>query len=287
MFGAKPVNGVGGLEGDGAAKKFHRASFHYSVQFTDSIHGAFRFVNVDFISEYLFVLPLRRHWAYVMMDKSESMLRKAVFMIAFVRGPLMEIEEDSVVVETGGMGLEIRVPLPVLEQLPALGQEVKLYTYFQVKEDGMSLFGFLSPQDKSMFKRLIGVNGVGPKGALGILSVLRPDDLRMAVISGDAKAIARAPGIGVKTAQRVILDLKDKVSMDEVMEGFLPSAGSGKEEAAGALGLAGAAREAVMALTALGYSNLEASKAVKKAELTEGMTTEEALKAALKHLSFL
>ncbi len=208
-------------------------------------------------------------------------------MIAFVRGPLMEIEEDSVVVETGGMGLEIRVPLPVLEQLPALGQEVKLYTYFQVKEDGMSLFGFLSPQDKSMFKRLIGVNGVGPKGALGILSVLRPDDLRMAVISGDAKAIARAPGIGVKTAQRVILDLKDKVSMDEVMEGFLPSAGSGKEEAAGALGLAGAAREAVMALTALGYSNLEASKAVKKAELTEGMTTEEALKAALKHLSFL
>ncbi len=208
-------------------------------------------------------------------------------MIAFVRGPLMGIEEDSVVVEAGGVGLEIRVPLPVLEQLPALGQEVKLYTYFQVKEDGMSLFGFLSPQDKGMFKRLIGVNGVGPKGALGILSVLRPDDLRMAVVSGDAKAIARAPGIGVKTAQRVILDLKDKVSMDEVTEDFLSSAGAGGEDSAASLGLAGAAKEAVMALTALGYSNLEASKAVKKAELTEGMTAEAVLKAALKHLSFL
>ncbi len=208
-------------------------------------------------------------------------------MIAFVRGPLMGIEEDSVVVEAGGVGLEIRVPLPVLEQLPALGQEVKLYTYFQVKEDGMSLFGFLSPQDKGMFKRLIGVNGVGPKGALGILSVLRPDDLRMAVVSGDARAIARAPGIGVKTAQRVILDLKDKVSMDEVTEDFLSSAGAGGEDSAASLGLAGAAKEAVMALTALGYSNLEASKAVKKAELTEGMTAEAVLKAALKHLSFL
>lgn len=228
---------------------------------------------------------------YVVRGFGPAMIRQQrrgrFSMIAFVRGPLIGIEDDFVVVEAGGVGLEIRVPLPVLEQLPAIGQEVKLYTYFQVKEDGMSLFGFFSPQDKAMFKRLLGVNGVGPKGALGILSVLRPDDLRMAVVSGDAKAIARAPGIGVKTAQRVILDLKDKISMDDVTESFLSGQGAGTEGMDGGAGLAGAAKEAVMALTALGYSNLEASKAVKKAELTEGMTAEEVLKASLKHLSFL
>ena len=98
-------------------------------------------------------------------------------MIAFVKGPLVQIEEDMVVVETGGVGLEIRVPLSVLEQLPALGEMVMLYTHFQVKEDGMSLYGFLNRQDKAMFRQLLSVNGVGPKGALGILSVLRPGDL--------------------------------------------------------------------------------------------------------------
>ncbi len=211
-------------------------------------------------------------------------------MISFVKGPLIGIEEDIIVVAAGSVGLEIRVPLSVLEQLPAVGEEVKIYTYFQVREDGMSLYGFLSRQDKLMFKQLLGVNGVGPKAALGILSALRPDDLRIAIISGDAKAIARAPGIGAKTAQRVILDLKDKVSMDQAAEDWLRAGGAGAETPAaenGAAGLAGAAREAVQALVALGYSNMEASKAVKKVELSEGMTTEDVLKASLKYLSFL
>lgn len=211
-------------------------------------------------------------------------------MIAFVKGPLVQIEEDMVVVEAGSVGLEIRVPLPVLERLPALGQTVMLYTYFQVKEDGMSLYGFLDRQDKAVFKQLLGVNGVGPKGALGILSALRPDDLRMAILSGDAKAISKAPGIGAKTAQRVILDLKDKVSMEQVTESWMSANGAsqpGTAGEAGASGLSGAANEAVQALTALGYTNMEAAKAVKKVELKEGMTAEEVLKAALKHLSFL
>lgn len=211
-------------------------------------------------------------------------------MIAFVKGPLVQIEEDMVVVEAGSVGLEIRVPLPVLERLPALGQTVMLYTYFQVKEDGMSLYGFLDRQDKAVFKQLLGVNGVGPKGALGILSALRPDDLRMAILSGDAKAISRAPGIGAKTAQRVILDLKDKISMEQVTESWMSANGAGQPGTAGeagASGLSGAAGEALQALTALGYTNMEAAKAVKKVELKEGMTAEEVLKAALKHLSFL
>ena len=211
-------------------------------------------------------------------------------MISFVRGPLAGVEEDCVVVEAGGVGLEIRVPLSVLERLPSLGEEIKIYTYLQVREDGMSLYGFLNLQDRQMFSQLLGVSGIGPKAALGILSAMKPDDLRMAIVSGDAKAISRAPGVGTKTAQRIILDLKDKIPMDQVTEGWLQaggSAGSPDSGAAAAAGLAGAAREAVEALVALGYTGAEASRAVKKVSLEEGMTAEDVLKASLKHLSFL
>ena len=110
-------------------------------------------------------------------------------MISYIRGPLEEKREDSVVVEAGNIGYRIFIPSSVLGELPGLGEEVKIYTYFSVREDGMSLFGFLSRQDLEMFRQLIGVNGVGPKSALGILSALKPDVLRLAVISGDAKAI--------------------------------------------------------------------------------------------------
>ena len=141
-----------------------------------------------------------------------------------------------------------------------------------------------------MFKQLLGVNGIGPKGALGILSVMRPDELRIAIVSGDSKAISRAPGIGAKTAQRLILDLKDKVDLEEVM---MASFGGGKEAAsdtgtgASVAGMAASAKEAVAALTDLGYTNMEASRAVKKVEITENMSVEDILKASLKHLSFL
>lgn len=209
-------------------------------------------------------------------------------MISYIKGPLMEIDGDTIVIETGQVGLAVRVPLSLLDELPRIGEEVQVYTYFQVREDAMSLYGFLTRQDREMFRQLLGVNGVGPKGALGILSALRPDDLRMAIISGDAKAISRAPGIGVKTAQRVILDLKDKVSPDDLLGGF---AEAGLRDDAGTAGLPGgaqdAAREAVQALVALGYSNMEAARAVRQAEVTEDMTAEDVLKASLRHLSFL
>ena len=140
-------------------------------------------------------------------------------MISYIRGTLAEKNEDSAVVEAHGVGYQIFVPVPVLSELPPLGESVKIYTYFSVREDGMSLFGFLSRQDLAMFKQLIGVNGIGPKSALGILSALRPDVLRMAVASGDAKTISRAPGVGPKTAQRIILDLKDKIRPEDVLAG--------------------------------------------------------------------
>lgn len=203
-------------------------------------------------------------------------------MISYIKGLLTEIFEDTIVVEAGNIGYNIHVPLSLIERLPKAGNEVKVFTYFQVREDAMSLYGFLNRQDLDMFKQLIGVNGIGPKGALGVLSTLTPDSLRMAIISGDAKAISKAPGIGVKTAQRVILDLKDRVHIEDM----LPQ--EAEPETLNNEGLAGQnGREAMEALVALGYSGSEAAKAVRQVEITDGMTVEDVLKASLKHLSFL
>lgn len=207
-------------------------------------------------------------------------------MISYVKGRLASVEEDRIVVEAGAFGIAVFVPVSVLDELPPLGEEVTVYTYFQVREDGMSLYGFLNRQDRDMFKQLIGVNGIGPRAALGILSAMGPDDLRIAIVSEDVKAITRAPGIGAKTAQRLILDLKDKISLDEVLEN-LGNSGAAAEASKPGAGMKAAAREAVEALVALGYTNAEASKAVRQVELTEEMTSEDVLKASLRHLSFL
>ncbi len=202
-------------------------------------------------------------------------------MISYIKGILSEASQDGVVVETGGLGYEVKVPLSVLERLPALGSQIRLYTHMQVREDGVSLFGFLEKRDLSMFRQLLGVGGIGPKGALGVLSALGPDELRLAVVSGDAKAISRAPGIGVKTAQRIILDLKDKVSLDDILPAGPQQAG---KETAGSPALLQAGREAIDALTALGYSPMEASRAVGRVEIGEEMTAEDVLKQSLKFL---
>lgn len=204
-------------------------------------------------------------------------------VISYIKGSLAEKMEDSVVVEAHGVGYQIFVPTSVLSELPSLGETVKIYTYFSVREDAVNLFGFLARQDLEMFRQLIGVNGVGPKSALGILSALKPDVLRMAVISGDAKAISRAPGVGPKTAQRIILDLKDKVKAEDLLFGA-DDAGPAQPELSG-VGEVG--REAVEALTALGYSAGEAARAVRKVTITENMTAEDVLKGALRHLAFL
>ena len=176
-------------------------------------------------------------------------------MISYIRGILAEKEEDQIVVEASSIGYEIHVPLSFLEELPPVGEEVRIYTYLQVKEDALNLFGFRSRQDLKMFKQLLGVNGIGPKGALGLLSAMRPDDLRLAVISGDAKAISKAPGIGLKTAQRLILDLKDKISVEEILMTDQEETGTTPVRTGG---LPDAGKEAVDALTALGYSAMEA-----------------------------
>lgn len=203
-------------------------------------------------------------------------------MYSYIKGILADMEEDLVVVEAGGIGYNIYTTGQTFNYLPSIGEEVKLYTYLNVREDAMVLYGFLTKDDLRVFKLLIGVSGIGPKGALAILSVMTTDDLRFAVLGEDAKAIAKAPGIGAKTAQRLILELKDKLSLEEAFEQKLEYT---EEQKAG--NAKGAKNEAVQALVALGYSSSEALKAVNGVSITEDTDVEDILKAALKNMAFL
>lgn len=202
-------------------------------------------------------------------------------MYSYIKGELVEILNDVIVVEAGQIGYNIHIPASMIDNFTGTGQEVKIYTYLQVKEDDMQLYGFLTRDDLNIFKLLLGVNGIGPKGALAVLSVMTPDDLRFAVLGEDAKSIAKAPGIGNKTAQRVILELKDKISLEDAFA-------AKTEHIAEQQSITSTVKnEAVQALTALGYSSSEALKAINGVELTEDITVEEVLKQALKQMAFL
>ncbi|MCI8494817.1 MAG: Holliday junction branch migration protein RuvA [Lachnospiraceae bacterium] len=202
-------------------------------------------------------------------------------MFSYMKGELVEILDDAIVLEVNHIGYHIYIPASMIDKFSGTGQTLKIYTYFHVKEDSMKLYGFLNRDDLKIFKLLLGVNGIGPKGALAILTVLTPDDLRFAILGDDAKTIAKAPGIGAKTAQRLILELKDKLDLQEALEVQMAHAAKevGEETA-----ISGIRSEAVQALTALGYSATEALKAVNAVEFTEGITVEEVLKASLRQM---
>lgn len=203
-------------------------------------------------------------------------------MYAYIKGTLTEMTEDAVVVEAGGIGYNIKVSTTTADLLPGVGSEVKIYTYTLVREDAFSLYGFLTRDDLDIFKKLITVSGIGPKGGLAILSVMSADALRFAVVAGDAKAIAKAPGIGAKTAERVILDLRDKISIEDTLR----SVGAAGNGTGADMGTADnmMKREAIEALVALGYSASDATAAVKKVDVGEDATSESILKMALKHM---
>lgn len=202
-------------------------------------------------------------------------------MISYIKGNLADITEDSIVVDVSGIGWHIYVPGQVLDRLPAMGGTVKIHTWLQVREDAMTLFGFLTKDDLRIFKLLIGVNGIGPKNALAILSVMSTDDLRFAILGDDAKAIAKAPGVGAKTAQRLILELKDKVSLEDAFEQKMAHVQEAQADASGVKA------EAAMALAALGYSSSEAFRALSGIEITEDMEVEALLKQALKNIAMI
>ena len=202
-------------------------------------------------------------------------------MIAYLKGTLEEIGNDYIVVDVNNIGYQVKVSLRVMEGLPALGNLMKIHTYTYVREDVIALYGFLTKDDLQMFLLLLGVNGVGPKGALGILSMFSAQELRLAIISQDSKTIAKAPGIGAKTAQRMLIDLKDKVSVEETFDKMGEQ--SVAMSAASTAG-SGAKADAIEALTALGYSASESMKAVNMVEITDGMSSDTILKQALKHM---
>ena len=205
-------------------------------------------------------------------------------MIAYVNGILESIEEGLAIVDVGGIGMNVFISGSTMDRMPGIGEMVKVYTYTNVKEDAFTLFGFLSRDELSLFKLLITVNGIGPKGGLAILSVMSPDDLRFAIIAGDSASIAKAPGIGKKTAERITLELKDKIKVTE--DSLLSQGGDSLDGDLLGDNLS-AKDETVAALVALGYNNSDAMRAVRKVLGTEegaAANTEDLLKLALKEM---
>lgn len=200
-------------------------------------------------------------------------------MIRFVKGILEEKTDSKIIIDNNGLGFEVFVPGSVLAQMPPVGKEVKVYTYFHVREELMQLYGFLSKLDLKMFELLITVNGIGPKGALGILSVFSADELRMSIFAGDAKSISKAPGIGKKTAEKMILELKDKIDFADSIESY-----ANLNTRDTSIELSNARTDAIEALVALGYSQTESVKVVQGIEVTEDTDSEAILKEALKKL---
>lgn len=196
-------------------------------------------------------------------------------MIGFVEGIIEYIDVDKIVVNNNGVGYNVFMPASQIDTL-IVDETVRVFTYLNVREDAMQLFGFLTRDDLEVFKLLITVNGIGPKGGLAVLSTITTEDLRVAVISEDAKAISKAPGIGAKTAQKVIIELKDKLNLEDVLEPKLDANFQVNDN--------NSMSEAVMALVALGYSQADAYRAVKSIDNIEELDVENVIKMALKKI---
>ncbi|MGN0554500.1 MAG: Holliday junction branch migration protein RuvA [Candidatus Fimenecus sp.] len=199
-------------------------------------------------------------------------------MFYSITGRVVHLDTQSVALETGGVAFQCSTTLTTLKTIGEKGSTVTLYTYLNVREDALDLFGFATEQELECFKLLISVSGVGPKAALAILSELTPDKLALCLATGDSKSITRAQGVGPKLAQRVVLELKDKLA-----KGLELPADSPEIQAAGLAAADGNAAEAVSALTMLGYSQSEAAMAVSK--LDGALPVEAMIKQALKQLA--
>ena len=206
-------------------------------------------------------------------------------MFAYIRGTLADIDENIVIIENNGIGYAVLSSMNSISQLPAVGSEVRLETKLVPKEDSITLYGFCNKEELKMFELLLSVSGIGPKGALAILSSMTVSDIQFAVAGGDAKAFAAAPGVGKKTAERVIIDLKDKVDIIGAFEAKITSDLSGGNRKAPVVSTV--KEEVLEALVALGYSASNAARALDKMTITESTTTEQLLSDTLKQMSFL
>lgn len=197
-------------------------------------------------------------------------------MISYIKGTLEDTMEDGIIIENNGIGYDIKTTGSLLMGLPKRGSQMKIYTYLYVREDALSLFGFADKEELQTFQLLIGINGIGPKAALAILSTLSVNELRFAVLSQDVKTISKAPGIGKKSAERLIIELKDKMKLEDALKWEEEPMEEEKTE--------DSKTEATLALVSLGYSNAEALRAISSIEGSEAMDTESLLKLALKKL---
>ena len=203
-------------------------------------------------------------------------------MIASVKGKLEGVTAESVIIDVNGLGVEAIVPTTVINRLPKIDDNVRLYTYLHVREDAMQLYGFLEKEDLDFFKLLITVNGIGPKAAIAILSSMPTDILTFAILSEDTKTIEKAQGIGSKTEKKLVLELKDKVGIIKIPKN---TGSENDDNNVLTIGINSEIKdEAVQVLTALGYSQTEAVKAISTVEISEKMTSEELVKLALKNL---
>lgn len=197
-------------------------------------------------------------------------------MYAHIEGIVSDKTPDTIVIDCHGVGYELMVSGNTLSRAPAVGERMKCYTILSVREDAMELLGFSSREEKVMYQKLRGVTGVGPRTALGILSALSVRDLSIALVTGDAAALARAPGVGKKTAQRLVLELRDKVDNDELISAGVPNLP--------ALVTSDASAEAIEALISLGYAQSEAAKAVSKVA-DKSDRSDELIRLALKGMN--
>lgn len=196
-------------------------------------------------------------------------------MISYIKGTLEEKNNEVAVIDVNGIGYQILIPYSTYQLLPETGTCVKLNIYMNVREDNVSLFGFFTKEEERVFKLLISVSGVGPKMALAVLSDITPAEFSLGVITDDVSKLTKVSGIGKKTAQRIILELKDKLKNEDMVES--------KEYKLEAKVLCNQSDEAISALQVLGYPCKEATKAVSAVD-TEGLSVEEIIKAALKLL---
>lgn len=205
-------------------------------------------------------------------------------MLSYIIGEVAEISADTVVVENNGIGFNIKTSAMTIDSLPPVGDMVRIYTYLHVREDAIQIFGFLSKDELEVFKLLLNVNGIGPKGALGILSAISTDDLRFAVLSDDVNLIKSCPGVGAKTAQKLIIELKDKLRLEDAFE---MAVNNNNKKNTVQDNTVIVMNEAVEALVSLGYSSKDAIAAVKKVENIQNKNSEQILKEALKGLAIM
>ena len=198
-------------------------------------------------------------------------------MYAYIYGEIIDKEPENLVVECNHIGYNIHIAPGMLPKFPAVGQMARIYTYTSVREDAFWLYGFTSKDELSLFKLLITVSGIGPKAAMGILSVMDVDTIRLAVISQDAKMIAKAPGVGAKSASRIVLELKDKIKPEDVIGKPVDDE---EDSVIGTL-----RQEATEALVALGYTVSDAYKVLQKLDITEETRVEDVIKMALRQIS--